>query len=224
MTRGDEAPRADSKRRRGLELPLLLSASLPDELCQSPRAADLGHFIGTFLRGLLAADGRLVFGGHPTVTPLVQRVARDFGEKRVELYQLAKYREEAGPEVYEPEFVLHWVESDDLAPMREAMAEQARAAVFIGGRKAKNIGGIPGIRDEYRRFLDHHPDGPVYVLGLLDGEAGRLIEEMGDRPEPNRLEPREQEALHRTTNVDLAASLILADLRRYVGEEMSRYL
>ncbi len=201
-------------------LPVFLSAALPDALRGTPRALDLQGFLVAFVRGLLAAGGRLIFGGHPSVTPLVQRVASDFGDRKVDLFQLTRFRDSAPKEIREPQFVLHWVDSDDLSPMRDQMVDEALAAIFVGGKTEEEdpVGGIPGIRDEYRRFVDRHPAGPAYVLGLLDGEAARLIEEF-DRNggEPNSLSTAERQALHQTTDVDLAASLVLADLRR-LGE------
>jgi hypothetical protein len=201
-------------------LPLFLSASLPDVLRGTSRALDLQSFLVAFVRGFLAAGGRLIFGGHPSVTPLVQRVAADFGDDKVDLFQLTRFRDSAPEEIREPQFVLHWVDSEDLSPMRDRMVEAARAGVFVGGKTADEnpIGGVPGIRDEYRRFLRRHPDGPAYVLGLLDGEAGLLARELdADGGEPNRLSDGERRTLHRTTDVDLATALVLADLRRVAG-------
>ncbi len=205
-------------------LPVLLSAALPDALRETPRALDLQGFLVAFVRGLLAAGGRLIFGGHPSVTPLVRRVAGDFGDRKVDLYQLTCFRDRAPRSIHQPQFVLHWVDGDDLTPMRERMAADAEAAIFVGGKTADedHIGEIPGIRDEYQRFLRRHADGPAYVLGLLDGEASRMIEELDQNGgEPNSLSPAERRALHHTTDVDLAASLVLADLRRLTSRARS---
>lgn len=206
----------------GLEgIPVCLSASLPEELRGTPRALDLQQLLVALLRGLLAGGGRLVFGGHPSVTPLIHRVASEAGfpTPSVELYQLTRFRAEAPQEIYAPTFLLHWIDSQDLAPMREEMARISAAALFVGGKTHGYIGPRPGIRDEYERFLAHHPEGPAYLLGLLEGEARCLIREMeraGQR-EPNRLSPAELEILHHTPDVDLAVSLVLADLRRVFG-------
>ncbi len=206
-------------------LPVFLSASLPDALRGTDRALDLQGFLVAFVRGLLGAGGRLIFGGHPSVTPLVERVARDFGQGRIDLYQLTRYCEYAPPEIKAPQFVVHWVDSDRLAPMRDRMIEKAEAAVFVGGKTSDESpgDGSPGIRDEYDRFLRDHPESPTYLLGLLDGEATRLIAELGaEGREPNLLSDQERRTLHQTTDADLAASLILADLRRWVTGRLTR--
>lgn len=206
-------------------LPVMLSASLPDELCGTARALDLQQLLVAFLRGLLAGGGRLIFGGHPSVTPLVHRVALQVGlpAPSIELYQLARYRDSAPPESREPTFSLHWIESEELADLRQVMIKQAAAALFVGGRTKGFSGTKPGIRDEFERFLHARPQGPAYLLGLLDGEARRLIEELeasGQR-EPNNLTAAELYHLHHTTDVDVAVSLVLADLRRQMAEERS---
>lgn len=198
-------------------MPVFLSAALPDALRETPRALRLQGFVAAFVRGLLAAGGRLIFGGHPSLTPLVQRVASDFGDRKVDLFQLTRYRDSAPREIREPQFVLHWIDSDRLASMRDLMAEVAKAAVFVGGKTEEEqpADGLPGIRDEFQRFLRRHPEGPAYVLGLLDGEAARLIADLEHNSgEPNGLSAAERRALHHTTDADLAASLVLADLRR----------
>ncbi len=202
------------------DFPVFLSASLPKTLRGTPRALDLQGFLVAFVRGLLAASGRLVFGGHPSVTPLVQRVASDFGAGRIELFQLKRFRATAPPEVSREEFVVHWIDSEELAPMRDQMVARARAGVFVGGltRDEAPIGGVPGIRDEYERFLKCHPEGPAYLLGLLDGEAAALIREFDDAGELNRQRAEERRLLHETDDVDLAASLVLADLRRVAAD------
>lgn len=201
-------------------IPVLLSASLPEELRGTHRALDLQQLLVALLRGLLTGGGRLVFGGHPSVTPLIHRIASEAGLNvpSIELYQLTRFRDEAPEEIYAPTFSLHWVDAE-LSTMQEEMAKRSAAALFIGGKTSGNVGPRPGIREEYERFLSLHPEGPAYLLGLLDGEALRMIgelEEAGCR-EPNGLSPAELKLLHQTTDVDVAVSLVLADLRRVFG-------
>jgi hypothetical protein len=205
---------------------VLLSASLPEELRETHRALDLQQLLVALVRGLLSGGGRLVFGGHPSVTPLIHRVASQagFAAPSIELYQLARFRETAPEEIYAPTFSLHWVDAEDLSKMRDEMAVRSEAAVFVGGKTSAFSGPRPGIRDEYDRFLSVHPDGPAYLLGLLDGEALRLIGEQEDarRREPNGLSASELRLLHHTADVNLAVSLVLADLRRVFGAGASR--
>jgi hypothetical protein len=100
--------------------------------------------------------------------------------------------------------------------MREAMAASAGSAIIAGGKMSSYIGPIPGIWQEYEVFVASGADKPVYLLGLLEGAALKLIEqhEQEGAREPNGLRDEELRALHRTRDVDLAAALILVDLLR----------
>ena len=50
-------------------LPVMLSASVPDELAGKPRAQDLVTAAMLLTHQILSANGRVVFGGHPSITP-----------------------------------------------------------------------------------------------------------------------------------------------------------
>jgi hypothetical protein len=201
-------------------LPVMLSASLPDDLVGTSRAQDLYDLLVVLAGGILSSGGRLVFGGHPSVTPLIHSVAKSAGvrEGQVTLFQLERFRHQAPAEVQDRSVFgdVRWCE--DLASMREGMAAMADAGVFVGGKTSGNVGGKPGIRDEFERFVRRHPKGPAYLLGLLDGETRRLIEEKGgEQPwEPKHLSVEERELLRFASSPDLAAGLVLADLTHMV--------
>ncbi len=206
-------------------MPVMLSASMPDELADSPRAQDLYTAIALFTHEVISAGGRIVFGGHPTITPLVGEAVKKLGKtKVVDLYQLRRFEDSAPAEIFDNEMfsTINWIEGEDddidleLARMRDRMAEEAHAAVFVGGRTALNEGTVPGIRDEYRRFVARNPDGPVYLMGLMDGETRNLIRELEDGKEMprNGLSEKERRVVHHSTSIDLVVSLIVADLAR----------
>jgi SLOG cluster3 family len=201
-------------------LPVMLSASLPDDLVGTSRAQDLYDLLVVLAGGILSSGGRLVFGGHPSVTPLLHRVAKGAGvrEGQVTLFQLERFREQAPAEVQDRSVFgeVRWCE--DLESMRECMAVIADAGVFVGGKTAGYVGNKPGIRDEFERFVKRHPLGPVYLLGLLDGETRLLIEEKsGEQPwGPRYLSSEERELLRFASSPDLAAGLVLADLAHMV--------
>jgi DNA-binding NtrC family response regulator len=211
-------------------LPVMLSASLPQNLVGTSRAQELLDIIVAMVGGVLSANGTLVFGGHPSVTPLVHRVARSFSFKdpKVRLFQLRRFQKDLPNEVYDDGVFgkVVWVgsESDDtsdrekdLAEMREEMAKVSRAAIFLGGKTEQNYGRIPGIRDEYQRFINHHKEGPAYLLGGLGGEALRIIqslEERGNR-EPNGLSDDEIADVRYSDDMDFAASIVITDIRRH---------
>src|SRR6185369_17648682 len=123
-------------------LPVMLSASLPQNLVGTSRAQELLDIIVAMVGGVLSANGTLVFGGHPSVTPLVHRVPRSFSFKdpKVKLFQLRRFQKDVPNEVYDDGVFgkVVWVGSEydftsdqDLADMREEMAKVARAAIFL---------------------------------------------------------------------------------------------
>lgn len=195
---------------------LLLSASLPDELVGTPQAQDLYDLLVVFVSGVLSSDGGLVIGGHPTVTPLVHRIAGSVGVEpgQIQLFQLEQFRGIAPAEAFDKLIFgdIRWC--SDLASMRECMAGAANAAVFAGGRTSGNVAGEAGIRDEFERFLAHHPEGPAYLVGSLAGETAKLIAECEPSPAwgPKQLSGHERHLIATSGSVDLAASLVLTDL------------
>jgi hypothetical protein len=207
-------------------LRVMLSAALPDELSGTSRAQDFYDLIVALSTGVLSSGGRLVFGGHPSVTPLVHRAAQsvECEPGQVQLFQAETYRNSAPEQVFDRRVFgeLRW--SKDLDSMRDQMAASADAAVFAGGRPAKAPGIQAGIRAELERFLHYHPQGPAYVVGALSGEAKQLLAELSQRPKwgPRFLSDAEWQVLATSDSVDLCVSLILADLARIVEERHPR--
>lgn len=216
-------------------MPILLSASIPTPLRGTPRAQDLYSSVVEFVVRVLQADGRLVFGGHPTITPLVRRaaLAAEASHPAIDLYQLRYFQGKAPREAMDRSVFreIRWCGAPgqdapnphDFAEMRDAMAEAAQGAVFIGGKAEGFSGDRPGIRDEYERFLHHHPDGPVYLVGLLGGETVNIIRDVADgrASEPNGLSAEQRRVVHGSDSIDLIVSLILTDLGGIRGGDTS---
>jgi hypothetical protein len=210
--------------------PVFLSASLPDELKGTRRAKALEELVAILVHGIFSSMGRIVCGGHPTVTPLIHRYAREIcpSEARTQLFQLERFRGRTPPEVddhrvFELTWVPtlgpeeHWVEKE-LSVMRRLMAERSGIAVFAGGRTLNNVGKREGIEEEYEAFTDAHPCSPAYLVGLLGGSALKLIREheRQHKRESNTLSDSELFFVHNSNDVDLVGGLILADLRRHL--------
>jgi len=206
-------------------MPVFLSASLPDDLADSPRAQELYTAIALLTHEIVSAGGRIVFGGHPSITPLVREAIRELNKKdAADLFQLRRFEGSAPGEIHDDEVFgrVHWIEGEggdidaELAQMRDQMAEKARAAVFVGGKTADHYGKMPGIRDEFQRFVNKHQEGPVYLVGLLGGETLNLINEMETSGgiARNGLSDKERRLIHHSTSIDLVVSLIVADLAR----------
>ena len=132
----------------------------------------LGHFV--FARGW-----NLVFGGHPTISPMVLAVARNRltgNEKLVVAFQSLVFKN-----VIPAETVQLWEhgsllltpqladEPSSLAEMRRLMVTvpDLRAAIFIGGMK--------GVREESEAFDLHNPACPRFALGSTGSAAADLL-------------------------------------------------
>jgi len=209
---------------------VMLSASIPKELMGSLQAQDIFSVIILFTKHILRRGGRLVFGGHPTVTPLVHQVCSSVKPEAdaVRLHQLRRFKDDAPKEVWDTKVFQNicWFGSKDkkdlidpdLAEMRDAMAEMADSAIFVGGKVRNYSGKKPGIRDEYERFLAKHPQGPVYLLGFLEGESKVIIEELehkGER-EPNGLTDKQLRIIHHGNNIDLIVPVVVSDIGKTI--------
>ena len=62
---------------------IFLSASIPsadrnEKYCINTNPLDITDAIVALTRGILSRRGKIVFGGHPTISPLILSVAKDF--------------------------------------------------------------------------------------------------------------------------------------------------
>jgi len=204
---------------------VMLSASMPTELLGTFRAQDLYTAIVLFTHQIAASGGKIVFGGHPSITPLVHEALAKLGKKKVvSLFQPDQFKNQTPQEIHDADVFddITWIGDgttsmeEELAQMREAMAAASKAAVFIGGKTKDSLTKEPGIRDEYNRFLTKHPDGPVYLVGFMDGETLNLINELENKNEreKNSLSDKELQIIHHSKSIDLVVSLILENLAK----------
>lgn len=122
---------------------------------------------------------RVVWGGHPSITPMVHAVCRDFGlevEAPVLLYQSTYYKN-LFPEdnKYFQTVLVDGVEEDraeSLGLLRTTMLSRPiEAAVFIGG--------MEGIFQEHEIFRSlHGPAATVVALGAPGGAARQLAQKL----------------------------------------------
>jgi len=211
-------------------LPVFLSASVPDEIAGTPEAQRVYELVAAIVQALFDLGARLVLGGHPTITPLVHRLASDRTTTlpAIELFQLERFHAQAPPEATDAAVFgqVRWVGDPsvdiaaDLANLREPMVRIARAAIFVGGKTTGYRGAKPGIRDEYERFRARHPDAPLYLVGSAGGEAARLLDDAvrdatGADWEKNGLVGEARHVLHTSRDPSLIATLIARDLGRY---------
>lgn len=144
----------------------------------------------------------IVWGGHPTITPMVWAVCEDLGVSYAQAVHLFQSRHFENDFPIENErfrnvtFIAAGTDrTDSLSLLREAMFKgNFESAVFIGG--------MEGVRDEHRMFSERHPyartialETPGGASALLRGEIGRhsgmdfariLQKALGIRPDESR--------------------------------------
>ena len=170
---------------------VFLSASFPSgedgEPYEPYDVAAIADAATAVVRAVLRADGRIVFGAHPAISPLVLLVAAELGRREVvEVYQSLWFRkmipEETTRLIKLGYAVPRWTDEvpgespkPSLAVMRKKMLVEDQApdaAVFIGG--------MGGIKREYDLLLGR-PE-PVPLLPVTGpGGATRELERSHDR-------------------------------------------
>jgi hypothetical protein len=222
-------------------LHVFLSASVPHEFEKNEqKLQDKLHLVTVLGEQIFRRKGILVFGGHPSITPLIHQTASTALNSEVvsgppvRLYQLSGFKKSMPRQVADSRVFgdINWVGShtpdqtdeftQELDVMRQKMVNESNAAVFGGGKTKGYLGPMPGIRREYQLFTETHPDRPVYLVGLLGGETARIINELESRGarENNGLSQTELHELHHSEEVDVAVNLILADLLDYAQNQV----
>ena len=164
---------------------VFLSASIPvpgrGEFFQS---ADpfLIQFAVRELMTVCLGRRRIVWGGHPAITPMVWAVCEALDvayTSAVHLYQ-SRFFQEIFPEenkLFKNVTFTDAVPDDraaSLALMRRTMLDQPfEAAVFIGG--------MEGIFDEYQLFKQLHPKTKILAIAAPGGAAMQLAKRLRQR-------------------------------------------
>lgn len=126
--------------------------------------------------------GRITFGGHPAITPLMSLYARNakLGNQHITIYQSDFFRGEMPRENDDFADIRYTAKveggvAENLALMRSEMLKSRKfdAAVLIGG--------MEGIRDEASMFKELHPQAKVLPLPAT-GAAARIEFLEGDYP------------------------------------------
>jgi len=188
---------------------VFLSASIPDRKRWTGDfdPLEITDAVVMSASAIWTAGGKILSGGHPAITPLLLRVARNFhrtaeenqatpGDPLVTVYQSLLYQHLVPEETKRLETAglgrLKFIEAqpgDDpqhgrntasLELMRDAMLAPENDPVL-----AIFIGGMEGIRDEYDKYGRSYEKRPVYPIGAPGGEARTLAKELLDA-EPDR--------------------------------------
>lgn len=205
--------------RRGL----LISGAFPDSEPEfQQRLIDAVH---TFVRATLERQGSIIFGGHPTFTPLVFEIARrrrpkDF-KTAVRLYLSRYFVKDVELLEYEKSATVSAVESVDndrgesLTKMRREMIGDKHVAGFVAiGGKTKAGGHTPGVDEEIR--LAREAGLPVFLIGSAGGRAAEIGAELsaaGWVERINGLTAEQNQELLVSLDYGMLANMILKELK-----------
>ena len=127
---------------------------------------------------------RLVWGGHPSITPLVYYVMKKLNlniQEHVTIYQ-SKFFEKYFPEdnnKFNNVILTDVIDNDrdkSLLHMRERILDEFEfsAAVFLGGMEGIEGDKEKGIEGEYKMFIDRHPQALILPIAST-GAATKII-------------------------------------------------
>lgn len=120
-------------------------------------------------------NNRIIWGGHPSITPLVYFVMEKMNlniQKHVKLYQSMWFEDKFLEDNNKFENIVFTQKLQDIPSsvklMRERMFSENKfsAAVFIGG--------MNGIEDEYEMFNEYHPNTLVLPIAST-GAATKIV-------------------------------------------------
>ncbi len=170
---------------------IFLSASIPVEGRGNYYETADPFLIQFAVRELVKAvirQTKIVWGGHPAITPMILAICQDLNidySQSVILYQSRFFADQFPQENshFENIILVDAVANDreaSLLKMREQMLsrQDLKAAVFIGG--------MEGMEAEYKLFRNFHPTAKVLPVAAPGGAARQLAEMISQNDEVDR--------------------------------------
>jgi len=167
---------------------IFLSASIPLKE-RDPKYFDSADIIAIrdsviALATVVLPNHRLIWGGHPSITPIIYYVMERLGLKvqdHVLLYQ-SKFFEKFFPEdnnKFENVILTDIIDYDrekSLFHMRERMLSETEffGGIFIGGMEGVEGDKEKGIDGEFKMFIERHPNAIVLPISSTGG-ASQII-------------------------------------------------
>jgi hypothetical protein len=224
---------------------IFLSASIPrigreERYHRVPDAPfEIEQAVISLARAVFSEGGRLVFGGHPSISPLVAMVVGEYREPRfaesaeeqhgapIEIFQSRAFEGHLPDEtllMYRLGYAsITWIEAvggehyepefqNDEAPCPQSMQRMRTSMLDRSSPNAMVcIGGMEGLEAEVKMVLDKRPKIPIYVLERTGGAAGLLRERY-----PENLRMIDTEVISRVDQ-------LRAELRHRTPIEESRF-
>jgi hypothetical protein len=178
---------------------IFLSASLPyrPPWAMEAQPTEIEQAIVSTARAVFARQGRLLFGGHPSVSPLIADIAGEYYPvdrsrtvRPIVTVQSEFYKDKLPQKTWDL-YTLGWSEiewtpagkdrDESLAIMRKAMLGMDDLGLEIAKRNELRVpvamfavGGMEGIRDEAAMFLQANKTCSVFLLKTPGAAAASL--------------------------------------------------
>lgn len=168
---------------------IFLSASIPSSTSKYYQSIDIIAICDAVraLASCILPCAHLVWGGHPTITPLIKEVLGSMGvakseiKKHVTLYQSRYFTKDFPIDNNCVEDIqLTDVQYVDGQPNEEASIKEMRARMldkehqYVAGFF---IGGMEGVKEEYRLFRENHPNALLLPIVTTGGAALDLFKD-----------------------------------------------
>jgi hypothetical protein len=164
---------------------IFLSAGIPDPHDEEYfRTADVIAIRDAViaLTSVMVTKYKLIWGGHPAITPLIRQVlarmeVRAF--QQVLLYQSLHFANEF---IRDNDYFERIEYTDKMGSRADSLNELRRRMLvadehrFIAGIF---IGGKDGVEEEFRIFRDHHPQAKLFPIASTGGAARIIYEKKG---------------------------------------------
>jgi hypothetical protein len=215
---------------------VFLAASYPTrEFKELADSQEIASAVKALLAATFHAQGKIVFGGHPSISPLVLMMAREFGRRgSIRIYQsqvfdgslseaTLRLRDEGFGEIISTDIDFRERPLLSVTPnpkdfprsltiMREEMLSQTNTnpagAVFVGGDT--------GLFEEQKLFSKQIPWAPAYAVGAPGGAAKGLAEDMAQQ-DPTELRWK----LAKSRNYLSLMRDVIADISGHLGRTIA---
>ena len=173
---------------------VFLSASFPSgrrgEEVRPYDASGVADAVTAIVRAVLLNEGKLLFGGHPTITPLVLMIGAELRVQRVvDIFQSQWFSEQITEETRTLAELglgtIHWTQR--CRTLEASLTEMRRQMFgFVRPAGAVFVGGMSGIRAEYELFGSIRPGIPRIPVAGPGGAAAQLPSAGDDVPKALR--------------------------------------
>jgi hypothetical protein len=172
-------------------------------------------------RNVFQAGGKLIFGGHPSISPLVAMVATEFKlnkeienssrnearEKPITIFQSKAYEnasQESSSGLFELGYTnIVWTDSvngEKYNPNIQDKAQCEKSLLFMRKQMMQEnidalvcMGGMEGVEQEFELFRDEYPRKPVFLLKTTGGATNIIANKFTNKSYVNVIDNIEYE-------------------------------